>query len=552
MAWRKNDPNMTNDPRYLEPRITGLTAQLADTVTKVEAIDRGYGGTYATLTELQSAYPTGDAKRYVISADGNWYHWNETAWVSGGVFQGIGLSDGIVTPSKIANTGQKRFKGIQYPLTNIDLSIVPEDLFDNFILSGLLDIKIFNAEKDKQYRFRYITKNQTTFGNLILIDVFDQTGTKVRDLFNTVRRDYVINSNGLTTLTLDADNGQEIVVLTVDYSTIANNSTLDFTNAYYKCDLNRISPDRYFYQKASKADAVIYNNLVEFSATSNFAYVYSKYNSLTDIKFTFDKFSINKLFGMRYVLKKAASGYNPAKFSSGHTWMASADSDWVSPYIVKAVNNSDGSSRQYTGGAHSSDNNATTGNPTGVTESYEVYVDGVKLTVNGDYYGNEIDIYVRNRIMAYNTRTVGRYVLMERVHYKIRGTEIKVDVDIMPLEDIVLEEYYGQQAQTFYYDSVFYPVGQHLTGQPLTTNNDSGVKQNYFVDSFICTKGTEKLIVEHDNTKNLGRRRFLPLDKPCAFTRSYGKTYMQLAYGNQIVSPTNDLLQWSGRYIFKG
>ncbi len=604
----------------------------------------------------------------------------------------------IDSKEALSRSGQRRNKGTPYPLINLNMDDIIDVNHKNFILNGLLDIKIFNAERDKQYRLRYVTKNNTTYGDLILIDVFDSTNTKVRDLFNVVRKDYPINDTGISTLVLNADNGNEIVLITIDYSVLTSNTIIDFSNTIFKDDMNRISPeclfidlapfkdieryrgreyplvfksgtittsgdynrlknglldikifnaeigydydfnyitknqttygdlvlinaikrsdgtiralfttakktyditnrngistvvipadngneiveftfdyrlisdgfipattanapfksnyisrDFYHYQKPSKGDVDSYNSVVEFVSAENRASIYGKYGSIQDLKISFKKFSVNQLFALHGIYRKAASAINPAKFSGGTT-ISAADTDWIGPYIMRAVNNGDGSSKQYTGGAHSSDNNATTGNPTAVTESYEVYVDGAKLSADGDYTGNVVDIYVRNKIMAYNTRTVGRYVLMELVHYKIIGSVIHVNVDIIPLEDIVIEEYYGQQAVSLYYESVLYPQGQHAAGQLTNTANDSGPKLSYFVDTFILSKGTEKLIVEHDNTKNLGRRRFVPLDAPCAFNRSYAKAYMQLAFNNTTVSPANDLLQWSGKYTFK-
>lgn len=60
---------------------------------KVDSIDRGFGGTYSTLAELKSIFPTGDTKRYVVSEDGHWYYWIETGWTSGGLYQAQGIAD---------------------------------------------------------------------------------------------------------------------------------------------------------------------------------------------------------------------------------------------------------------------------------------------------------------------------------------------------------------------------------------------------------------------------------------------------------------------------
>jgi len=44
-------------------------------------------GSYETLTDLETAFPTGTTGIYVVTADGEWYYWNDPSWVSGGVYQ---------------------------------------------------------------------------------------------------------------------------------------------------------------------------------------------------------------------------------------------------------------------------------------------------------------------------------------------------------------------------------------------------------------------------------------------------------------------------------
>jgi hypothetical protein len=58
-------------------------------------------GAYATLTDLQTAYPTGTTGIYIVAADGHWYYWNGTAWTDGGTYQSTGISDGAVINNKL-------------------------------------------------------------------------------------------------------------------------------------------------------------------------------------------------------------------------------------------------------------------------------------------------------------------------------------------------------------------------------------------------------------------------------------------------------------------
>lgn len=67
---------------------TYVDNQLSALDTKVTSQASGSPkGTYATVTALQIAFPTGNSNIYVVSADGKWYYWNDTVWTAGGLYQ---------------------------------------------------------------------------------------------------------------------------------------------------------------------------------------------------------------------------------------------------------------------------------------------------------------------------------------------------------------------------------------------------------------------------------------------------------------------------------
>lgn len=89
-------------------------ANVATNATAISNIGNGSPkGTYATLSALQTAFPTGTTGIYVVTADGKWYYWNSSAWTAGGIYQSTGLSPGSVTPSatsfSITTTGVNKF-----------------------------------------------------------------------------------------------------------------------------------------------------------------------------------------------------------------------------------------------------------------------------------------------------------------------------------------------------------------------------------------------------------------------------------------------------------
>ena len=50
-------------------------------------VDGSPRGVYASLSALQSAFPSGTQGVYVCTDNGHWYYWSGTAWTDGGVYQ---------------------------------------------------------------------------------------------------------------------------------------------------------------------------------------------------------------------------------------------------------------------------------------------------------------------------------------------------------------------------------------------------------------------------------------------------------------------------------
>ncbi|MCU7356803.1 hypothetical protein N7O58_03800 [Enterococcus dispar] len=151
-----------------------LDSAIKELNNKISNIPKGSpSGTYDTLAALKAAYPKGNANTYVVTSDGKWYYWSGADWVAGGIYQAVGLADGDVTTTKIADEAVTRkkieFQDVSYK-TNIATS-------DNFIadqyynLSGNLlkkgdagysagwgMIKLFPVEPgDSLYRNKYVS-----------------------------------------------------------------------------------------------------------------------------------------------------------------------------------------------------------------------------------------------------------------------------------------------------------------------------------------------------------------------------------------------------------
>ncbi|MFS0776260.1 BppU family phage baseplate upper protein [Neobacillus sp. 3P2-tot-E-2] len=100
-------------------RLNTLSTSVAQKATKeeVQAVASGSPkGTYATLTALQTAYPTGTTGIYLVTADGKWYYWNGTAWAAGGTYQSAGIADESIA------IGKTNFIAVGKNLYNINTS----------------------------------------------------------------------------------------------------------------------------------------------------------------------------------------------------------------------------------------------------------------------------------------------------------------------------------------------------------------------------------------------------------------------------------------------
>jgi hypothetical protein len=62
-------------------------------------------GVYATVTALQTAYPTGTNGIALVTANGYGYYWNGSAWTQGALFQSTGIPEGNLFDASKVKTG---------------------------------------------------------------------------------------------------------------------------------------------------------------------------------------------------------------------------------------------------------------------------------------------------------------------------------------------------------------------------------------------------------------------------------------------------------------
>jgi len=196
--------------------------------------------------------------------------------------------------------------------------------------------------------------------------------------------------------------------------------------------------------------------------------------------------------------------------------------------------------------------------PTARTNKVRLFVDGSEITTNGTYFGDEIELIVINDIEGYNTHQVGnqRYIVEERIKYKIVGTKIDVHGTNLIKENAELKTYYAMQTVGFY-DQIKYLDSANESFVVTTANSDSGAKSLYpLSDTRILKKVStgEELVVWFDNFYGLGKRDYLLDTQALLATYAYGsigKTYTQILLENPINFNAGDILNWKGYYWFK-
>jgi lysophospholipase L1-like esterase len=140
--------------------ITTLETSLAEKATQIEAkADKTYvdtqvqavasgspKGTYATLTALQTAFPTGNTNIYLVTADGKWYYWNGSAWTAGGVYQATGLS-----PSSVLRDHVEDLVLSMYPFQPRATFVDGAGFYRTGIKGSVNFLEIYGADPSKKY-----------------------------------------------------------------------------------------------------------------------------------------------------------------------------------------------------------------------------------------------------------------------------------------------------------------------------------------------------------------------------------------------------------------
>jgi hypothetical protein len=100
-----NTTNITNNTNTLNSHTSLINANASAIATLGSGSPKGV---YASLSALQTAFPTGTTGIYLTTDTGHWYYWNNSAWTDGGIYQASSVADGSIVKSKLSTNLQNK------------------------------------------------------------------------------------------------------------------------------------------------------------------------------------------------------------------------------------------------------------------------------------------------------------------------------------------------------------------------------------------------------------------------------------------------------------
>jgi len=293
--------------------------------------------------------------------------------------------------------------------------------------------------------------------------------------------------------------------------------------------------------KGSKKKFVLY-------VSSSKIYVGMRLNSTQDIRFEFTNLNVNGTWQFtRIYLFSNTDKYPSNDFTSIGTPKLSGGTDFISPFVVKAVANATGdwvdkdTSFRFTGGFHDYNGGIGALSPNTVLATAKNYIldifyDNIKTTVTtaGSYYADDVYIKAQQRVQAYNTMLStggGREVLNLDVEYRFKEPLVMdVDMFIEAREDIDINIWYGFIMAM---DGAHGAAAQcRMSGtdgntKVVTINSASGTITNVKVNrlEFMAHDRTFKMIQEINNNFGLGGYYAKDADQPYISWASTNKIY---------------------------
>lgn len=260
------------------------------------------------------------------------------------------------------------------------------------------------------------------------------------------------------------------------------------------------------------------------------------------------KGAINQLFDIQTIQRAPLVGDLAAAAWQAIPGATDIVTDYFPPMVVRAVNDVDaGATQIYTGGSHGSDG-AGGGQPTARLETLAVFADGAILDKDTAGYANTLSLMMVNRLMGWNTWSVGRYIVQQHFAVDVTPHGMDISARITALEDIVVSTDNGPQCYFGgFNDTQMIPDGMEPTRVPLDSTKVSGNKldfPNVWIVLMRSTYGTQAAWV--DRTFEAGDGRYV------ADTANFIRGGGGAKFYNAIVAAFNHNMSKGQSYRWRG
>lgn len=236
---------------------------------------------------------------------------------------------------------------------------------------------------------------------------------------------------------------------------------------------------------------------------------------------------------------------------SDGTVLIANNTDMFSPYVVRATSNVDGDSadQTFTGGNHGYNNTGSGSTATARTNSIKYFICSKSVT-GGSGICSKFKVLWENLVQGWNTKKTdgtGREILKVQHFAVFDGDKIKVGTYIYPLEDVVMQTYYGFQAFIQNYPNVRY-IGSPNRLVYTGTSNSGDLRSSHIVH---CEDNANANFIEVGINANLdlGKQENVASTAVGIFSAS-GKTYFNIVR-TETQMPKDSLFVLEGFYNFK-
>lgn len=236
------------------------------------------------------------------------------------------------------------------------------------------------------------------------------------------------------------------------------------------------------------------------------------------------------------------------KVTSSYKWVT----DWLSPMIVKAVENIDGDlpdSLHFTGGNHDYSNGNSGASKTARLSNVKYFIDGEEIISNGAFPCDNLRIIWTNYIQATNTKKedgTGREVLMEEYSIEFDGNKFIIENQLTALEQIVITTYYGMQATTnIYWNNILF-----YNSDNSWKNSNESYDASHNCNKITMKRNNDYLDLEIDSNNGLGTGDFIQENDCKVFLKNYGKLYFNLIRNKDLTLNMGETIFYRGYYKF--